>query len=377
MSVAFVPPTPSYFAGSEAVIKTEESVESVGTVCPIKNPPRCVDPGFGTTPIHLVTYQENGQSRFAHWDETNQTVLPEMTAEVVREGSIGPFASVLKPEDVPQIPECVFEAPGETNFFVFDVPVIALGACSLQRAQELAPDGAKVYPYTDETLWIPLPGPVVLVACRDEAQNAKVAARAMVAGVPVTGLGPTRRIVKVKHAILKWIKDCDFMAAVSRIVEQLPCQVDGPKPGDVSWTGIVYDSAMNVPRTMMFWGVLAGWMLKRTSPEEGYLDVCEPLKSYMTSLDAYFAAEAVPALTYNTCAKLTAEQADHAMRVFYWCALHPDDGSRPFAVEAGRRVLEMYLGAGHAILKKRAYRFRNTKRAGGAGRESRTAAAAA
>jgi hypothetical protein len=176
---------------------------------------------------------------------------------------------------------------------------------------------------------------------------------------------------RVKPQPLKWIKDSDFAKEVSSIVDQMPGLFRKRNPAVTEehvctpLSFVAYDPAFDVPRQLLSWGFLAAWVQKNSTQEE--VDRApEPLKSYMKALGASMASRfatedgsphAMHHLEYNTAPKMTPAQYDHALRVFYWAAIHADDETRPITKNDARHILDVYLTCGTVFLKKRAYNF--------------------
>jgi hypothetical protein len=186
---------------------------------------------------------------------------------------------------------------------------------------------------------------------------------------------------RVTSSVLKWIKDDDCVSELSAIVDQLPGLLHGSKRRDASsgnvntaalgtLTGVMYDTTFNVQRLMLCWGMLAA-CASRTLPDDACItDVPEPLQSYirlvrefehmrecLTDVADAPAVDVVKTMTYNSAPKLSAAQSASALTLFYWAAVHDDDGTRAVPRSVARRALEMYIPFGHVILRKRAYRF--------------------
>jgi hypothetical protein len=138
----------------------------------------------------------------------------------------------------------------------------------------------------------------------------------------------------------------------------------------------LYDEDFNVQRQMLCWGMFGAWVARSY---EGAVDnVVEPLRSYVSLIrtleEAREKADASesssssaqpappPQLAFNSPARICKEQAESAMRLFYWGAIHGDDDSRPMSRDNARRALEFYILFGHVVLKKRSYKFQASEK---------------
>ena len=197
--------------------------------------------------------------------------------------------------------------------------------------------------------------------------------------------------IRVKSSPLKWIKDEERVAELSKIVDQLPsygadaisgangsagtsggtagmgASSGGPSSSSrMPWAGVVYGQELHVQRTMLDWGMLAA-MVTHNAPglaEDDIARMSEPLRSYVRLVHAFEEyREGVTTgidasvLHFNTAGKLTPAQTSQANELFYWAAIHDDDATRPVSRSIALRALEMYLSFGHTVLRKRAYEF--------------------
>jgi hypothetical protein len=304
---------------------------------------------------------------------------------------------VLRAEDVPPIPCGAGPNTSAGEFYSFSgasVPLVFVVQTSLAPDAPLVRDlvasgrvcrvhlpgagtasyqGILVYP------WAGFQGCYALEVPDTEAvagvASVVVQAGALVSGGAYAPHTPAPQC-RVKHQPLKWIKDVDFAQEIASIVDQMPGlykkrpAID-PTEAPVAWSYVAYDQAFDVPRQLLSWGFFAAWVAKNATAAD-LARGCEPLRSYMVALqqseDARFdddvaaaagsAAVGLPA--FNTAPKMSAAQLDHAMRVFYWAALHVDDATRPIPRECARHILDMYLMFGTVLLKKRAYNFQGT-----------------
>jgi hypothetical protein len=216
-------------------------------------------------------------------------------------------------------------------------------------------------------------GPVVAVTLLDARTVTKAASLLAAKGYIVSvasgkGKSEASPVTRVTASSLKWIKDSECVADLSAIVDQLPGllhSVNRTGYDASTVTASLYDADFNVQRLMLCWGMLAA-VLSSTTDDRVASDMPEPIRSYVNLVRAFesmreggseTAASLCAALRYNTSAKLTPEQSANALTLFYWAAIHEDDGSRPISLDTARRALQMYVPLGHVVLRKRAYRF--------------------
>jgi hypothetical protein len=191
--------------------------------------------------------------------------------------------------------------------------------------------------------------------------------------------------IRVQASLLRWVKDCEVDHALSKFADSMPGMApitasSSPARCLLTWDDVVYNDDMNVPRSMMSWGMLAAWLAKGSPTSRGFSHsyrpfdlntICEPLASYMKGVleiqerrnsGCDEDAEPVLLLQWNSPQKMTSEQCGHAAALFYWCAMHKDDASRPLPKSVCKRSLELYLRFGYVFLRKRAYQFHSGKR---------------
>lgn len=190
--------------------------------------------------------------------------------------------------------------------------------------------------------------------------------------------------IRVQASLLRWVKDCEVDHALSKFADSMPGMAPSsatpPACRLLTWDDVVYNDDMNVPRSMMSWGMLAAWLAKGSPNGRGFSHshrpfdlntICEPLASYMKGVleiqerrNSGCDEDAAPTLLlqWNSPQKMTSEQCGHAAALFYWCAMHKDDASRPLSKAVCKRSLELYLRFGYVFLRKRAYQFHSGKR---------------
>ena len=351
-----------------------------------KNPSRAAPDILGPSPIRLGV----AGGRFGHMLRPG-VFVPEMTASAVLSGPDSEdVMELVDPEEVPGIP--VHAGPnvaaGEFYSFATTVPVLFVGGLP-PAGPEVAVlvDDGRVTMVVDQCTCVALGGgrgtvfpwagfdPEFALVLGDPEAAPGVATYLLAKGARVAGAsaaeGAPAPQCRVKNQTLKWIKDADFEKEIAGIVDQMGGLykkrpfVSEDEYACVPWSFVAYDAAFDVPRQLLTWGFFAAWVLKNASPED-IAGCCEPLRSYMLALqrseDARFEDGAgqgaeIPPLDFNTAVKMTPEQLEHAMRVFYWACLHADDGSRPISKAHARRILDMYLTFGTVLLKKRNYNF--------------------
>ncbi len=340
-------------------------------------------------------------------------LVPEMkTADAAIEGV--DLEVLLVPEDVPPIPPGA-EAPTEEGEFysfatIYPVLFVAFGGGSaavpdvlqaliakgsVASVKEIArtPDTVAsytfegqgqvpLYPWADfKDVCAAKPEYTLSVVLLSDVGASPVVASALVArqafvATAFTSPDTPAPRTRVRPQPLKWLKDSETAREVAAIVDQMPGVYRRRDPEFVRhfactpMSGVVYDRAFDVARQLLSWGIFAAWVSRNASPED-VEEAPEPLRSYMIALrhseESRFgkpkdaaAAPADPALSlaFNTARKISAEQQEHAMRVFYWAAVHEDDDTRPINKDHARRILDIYVTAcGTVILKKRAYNF--------------------
>lgn len=244
---------------------------------------------------------------------------------------------------------------------------------------------------------------VLTITCTSQTSVPEAAARLLAAGYIVSGAvesgsKDTRAArTRVKTHMLRWLRDADLLSALPGIVDYtsvLSCtEVAAQTPRPFS----VYDSAMNVPRDMLCWGMYAAWVERGLAAGEdggaGMLSaeapltdaapaalsprtqLCEPLQSYVSTLREFTAKRTQASgsvgqhqnvlsaqLKYNSASKPSRTQQAQALALYYWAAVHADEASMPISREAARQALELYLMFGHVVLRKRAYQFQQERR---------------
>jgi len=200
----------------------------------------------------------------------------------------------------------------------------------------------------------------------------RLCAQAWTVSVPLLpGCAPPK--TRVQASILRWVKDTEVSHALSKFADSMPGMTKSAAAmaRPLTWDDAVYDDDFNVSRSMMSWGALAAWLCKgRTLADFADLhDVCEPLASYLGGVLQVQEQRVcgprggtTPVLRWNSPQKMTSEQCLHGAAMFYWSAIHRDDGTRAVSKAICKRSLEMYLRFGHVFLRKRAYQFHGDKR---------------
>lgn len=370
-----------------------------------KNPSRIVSDGFSQA---LLLARHNPTGVLGHYCEESSEFWPDM----------GNVLTAVLPSDVTVLganPDALTipassRVPGTgTEFLDFAVPAGSppwlfvalqqpLGPQALadqlgSMDMDVGPGGVVVVQYVtkpddeygptmafDETfIGGPCPHAVYLVNLGPvyKARSCEVAHRLVCCNMPVSVAVPMRGPraapkIRIQAGLLRWVKDADLVPSLSKFADSVPGMVHGsasPCKDSLSWSGIVYDHDFGVARAMLSWGALAAWVSKdwlnehtQVRPAPSLSGVCEPLGSYLRALQTMQQyrngdPSAQPALEYNSPQKMTAEQSEHAVQLFYWASIHRDDGTRPMTMDALRISLEMYLRFGYVILRKRAYQF--------------------
>lgn len=164
---------------------------------------------------------------------------------------------------------------------------------------------------------------------------------------------PTRH---VNGATLRWTRDSEVRQDIGA-AHALFSRVGAVGKGAMS---TLYDANFHIERLKLKWMMFASSVVQSAGDIKPDA-LSEPIASYAKAFQAARRGDkTLPPLKFNTASKLTAEQAQHALCVFYWTAVHAHAGTRPLAIKEGRAILDMYAMQGHVLLFKRNYTFHGT-----------------